>query len=195
MPNALCLVDWGWVPVASCHNCVTNGDERIYEQPRRDRLREYVQSDCTLALHTTNIYSALIKSEMLINLLKEIRLSSDGEIATQIVDIFQQFEHRTPPTTPSRSIKSMQKLPRASSDDTEHDIQFCKFVHLLRLKLSLIAIQCLRFFANEPWQQRYPSPHHFLGTWIACQPDNAHEAAKQPKITSYVTLLCGWNIG
>jgi hypothetical protein len=58
---------------------------------------------------------------MLMNLLKDLRIDVDGEHAQRIDETLHQFEDDTPPPTPSRSIKSIEKRPRAPSDDSEHD--------------------------------------------------------------------------
>jgi hypothetical protein len=66
-------------------------------------------------------HSALIKSEVLAALLKEIRLNSHGEIAKQIDETLQQFEDDTAPPTPSRSLQSTEKRRRPSSGDTDNE--------------------------------------------------------------------------
>lgn len=61
------------------------------------------------------------KSERLIKLLKEVRLDLDEEKAKRIDDALQQFEDDTPPQTPSRSSRSVEKRPRPSSDEKDYD--------------------------------------------------------------------------
>ncbi|KAF2830575.1 hypothetical protein CC86DRAFT_315963 [Ophiobolus disseminans] len=87
-----------------CTNCERNGDECVYEQPRRDRLRE-----------------ALNKNELLIALLKEIKGSLSGEHAKTVNEVLQQYEHDTPPDTPALLSRYMEQRPRSSSDDMDHD--------------------------------------------------------------------------
>jgi len=102
---------------------------KLREAGRRLRLRtatpgppERVSLSCPPPSLLLTRHRALDKSELLTALLKDLRLSLDGEPAKTVDHVLQQFEQDTPPIMSPTSSRFMEKRPKSSSAEYEHDI-------------------------------------------------------------------------
>jgi hypothetical protein len=134
------------------------------------------------------LISALHKSELLTALLKDIRLVLDEENVKRVDDALQQFEHDTPPSTPSVVTRaSTGSRPRSSSNNVERDSQ-PPDEH--QVSASVGSTEDLDFLDENLLQDQGPSETGYLGRnsqvqWMRALERKLEQPAGGPPDESY----------
>jgi hypothetical protein len=102
----------------------------------------------------------MAKNERLTTLLREARDDLDGDLAARVDELLLQHEDDTPPPTPSRSTRAMDKRPRSSFDDIETDSQALDETHV---SASVGSNEDLGFLDEDLLGQQGPSPPGYMG--------------------------------